>query len=218
VLSARSRVTSSTGWEASSDPLYMYNGGTSMATPLVAGCVAVVRAFLRTVHGVAKPSAALLKALVINGARDIAGQYLPSEADSIPNNSEGFGRLDLQSVVGPYAAGEDLKFWDEGPALDVNQMSEQTVNVPVGAKTLKATLVWTDPPGEGLQSDLDLLVKIGAQERHGNVPASSSDFDRTNNVEQVLWEQVPDGAATVTVRCHKATLAPQSFALVVRVA
>jgi len=218
VLSARSRVTSSTGWELSSDPLYMYNGGTSMATPLVAGCVAVVRAFLRSAHGVDKPSAALLKALVINGAHDLAGQYLPSEADSIPNNSEGFGRLDLQAVVGPYAAGEDLKFWDEASALDTNQKSEQTVNVPVGAKTLKATLVWTDPPGEGLQSDLDLLVKIGAEERHGNVPASSNDFDRTNNVEQVLWDHVPTGTATVTVCCHKVTLAAQSFALVVRVA
>lgn len=218
VLSSRSRATSSEGWGLSSDPLYMFDGGTSMATPLVAGCAAVIRAFLRSAHQLTKPSAALLKALIINGARDLAGQYVPSEADSIPNNSEGFGRLDLQAVVGPYGSGEQLLFWDEGPALDVSQKRQQVVNVPAGAKVLKATLVWTDPPGEGLQSDLDLIVATGNQERHGNMPANSTGFDRVNNVEQVVWENIPAGPVTVTVLGQRVTLAPQNFALVVRVA
>lgn len=217
VLSARSRATNSQGWGVSADPLYMFDGGTSMATPLVAGCVAVIRAFLRTAHQMTKPSAALLKALVINGARDLSGQYVPSEADGIPNNSEGFGRLDLQSVVGPYGPNEQLVFFDENQALDVGQSSQQAVTVPAGAKVLKATLVWTDPPGEGLQSDLDLVVKTGNKERHGNMPATSADFDRTNNVEQVVWENIPAGPVTVKVLCHKVTLAAQNFALVVRI-
>jgi serine protease AprX len=91
VLSTRSRATQSEGWGLSSDPLYMYEGGTSMATPLVAGCVASVRAFLRTAHGINKPSAALLKALIVNGARNVGGQYVPTEAGTIPNNNQGFG-------------------------------------------------------------------------------------------------------------------------------
>jgi hypothetical protein len=78
-------------------------------------------------------------------------------------------------------------------------------------------LVWTDPPGEGLQSDLDLIVKVAGQERHGNMPAGSAEFDRTNNVEQVSWENVPAGPVTVTVSAHRVTLAPQSFALVIRI-
>jgi subtilisin family serine protease len=57
----------------------MFEGGTSMATPLVAGCAAVVRAFLRK-QGLAEPSAALMKAMIINGAHPLAGQYVPSEA------------------------------------------------------------------------------------------------------------------------------------------
>ena len=217
ILSTRSRVTKSKGWKLSSDPLYMFEGGTSMATPLVAGCVANVRAFLRISHGINKPSAALLKALIINGAHDLAGQYVPSEAGPIPNSNEGFGRVDLQAVVGPYGAGETLRFFDEGKALDTGDTAQQVVTVSAGATKLKATLVWTDPPGEGLQSDLDLIVKVGGQEHHGNMPAGSADFDRRNNVEQVVWANVPAGSVTVTVAAHRVTLGPQSFALVVRV-
>ena len=218
ILSTRSRATKSKGWELSADPLYMFEGGTSMATPLVAGCVANVRAFLRTARGVKKPSAALLKALIINGARDLTGQYVPSEATEIPNNNEGFGRVDVQAVVGPYTAGETLAFFDEGKALDVGEKTQQAVTIPAGAKLLKATLVWTDPPGEGLQSDLDLIVHAGAKEQHGNMPAGSTGFDRTNNVEQVIWTNVPAGPVTVTVVAYRVTLGPQNFALVVRVA
>jgi serine protease AprX len=218
ILSTRSRATHSKGWALSSDPLYMFEGGTSMATPLVAGCVATVRAFLRKEHKVKKPSAALIKALVINGARDIAGQYVPSEAGAIPNANEGFGRVDLQAVVGPYGTGETLVFFDEGKALDTGQSTQHVVTVPAGARLLKATLVWTDPPGEGLQSDLDLIVAAGSQERHGNMPAGSSAFDRTNNVEQITWQNIPVGAVKVTLTAHRVTLGPQNFALVVRVA
>ena len=217
ILSTRSRATLSKGWGLSSDPLYMFEGGTSMATPLVAGCIANVRAFLRTSHGLKKPSAALLKALIINGAHDLAGQYVPSEAAGIPNSNEGFGRVDLQAVVGPYGARETLTFFDEAKALDTGEKRERSVTVPAGAKLLKATLVWTDPPGEGLQSDLDLIVKTGGKERHGNMPAGAAGFDRTNNVEQVLWTNVPVGPVTITVAAHRVTLGPQSFALVVRV-
>jgi hypothetical protein len=217
ILSTRSRATASEGWGLSSDPLYMFEGGTSMATPLVAGCVANVRAFLRTSHAITKPSAALLKALMINGARDIAGQYVPSETAGIPNNNEGFGRVDVQAVVGPYGAGETVRFFDEDTALDTGENKQQVITVAAGATVLKATLVWTDPAGEGLQSDLDLMVKAGGQERHGNMPAASTDFDRTNNVEQVAWKNVPAGSVTVVVSAHKVTLAPQKFALVIRV-
>jgi serine protease AprX len=218
ILSTRSRATQSQGWGLSSDPLYMFEGGTSMATPLVAGCMANIRAFLRAAVNVVNPSAALLKAAVINGARDLAGQYAPSEAGPIPNSSEGFGRVDLQAVVGPYAAGETVTFFDESQALDTGAFADTEVTVPAGAKVLKATLVWTDPPGEGLQSDLDLIVTAGGQVRHGNMPAGSTDFDRINNVEQVTWQGIPAGTATVRVHAHRVTLDAQSYALVIRIA
>ncbi len=218
VLSTRSRATMSKGWALSGDPLYFFEGGTSMATPLVAGCMANIRAFLRTVHGMKTPSAALLKALVINGAVDMTGQYMPSEAGAIPNNNEGFGRVDVQAVVGPYGPGETLTFFDENKKLDTGQSESRVIMVPPGVHLLKATLVWTDPPGEGLQSDLDLIVTAGTQTRHGNVAAGSTAFDRVNNVEQVVWSAIPAGAVTIAVNAHKATLGAQDYALVIRVA
>ena len=217
ILSTRSRVTASQGWSASGDPLYMFEGGTSMATPLVAGCAAVIRAFLRTQHGLKKPSAALIKALIINGAHNVGGQYVPSEAGAIPNNSEGFGRVDLQAVVGPYAANETLQFFDESKKLDTGEREDRAIALPAGTKRLKATLVWTDPPGEGLQNDLDLVVSAGRKERHGNVPATSAAFDRTNNVEQVSWERIPAGQVKISVVANSITQARQNYALVVRV-
>jgi serine protease AprX len=50
------------------DERYYHSNGTSMATPLVAGCVAVLRQALVEMSGVKEPSAALLKALIVNGA------------------------------------------------------------------------------------------------------------------------------------------------------
>ncbi|MCS3925403.1 hypothetical protein M2175_000434 [Bradyrhizobium elkanii] len=195
----------------------MFEGGTSMATPLVAGCVAVVRSFLRKSHGLKSPSAALLKALIINGARSIAGQYNPSEAGSVANNSQGFGRVDVQAVVGPLAAKEALQFFDEKKKLDAGDREDRTVTIPAGSSRLKVTLVWTDPPGEGLQSDLDLVVVANKQERHGNMPAGSKDFDRRNNVEQVIFENLPAGEAVISVIAHSIAVAPQNYALVIRV-
>lgn len=217
ILSTRSRAAGvGNGWGPSDDPLFFFDGGTSMATPLVAGCAALVRQHLQT-SGTAQPSAALVKALLINGAHDLRGQYTPSEAGNIPNNSEGFGRVDMPATVGPFDDSVELQFWDEGNALDTGE--EQTFEVTLShlAHQVKVTLVWTDPPGETLQNDLDLIVKTAkGTTRHGNMGSSTKKFDRRNNVEQVTMTTVLPGKVTVTVRAFRAAVSPQSFALVFR--
>lgn len=85
--------------------------------------------------------------------------------------------------------------------------------MPQGAdNTLKITLVWTDPPGAALQNDLDLIVRVGGQERHGNM-GTNPGFDRVNNVEQVSWKGLPAGDAEVVVRAHRITQFAQPYAL-----
>jgi len=69
-LSARATDTKS--WGESSDPKFMYSGGTSMATPLVTGCCAVIRETL-VKNGTPNPGAALIKAVLINGAVELNG-------------------------------------------------------------------------------------------------------------------------------------------------
>ena len=105
ILSARSSEASDSGiFGESDDPRWMYDAGTSMATPLVSGCAAVIRQALEHNHlknvrqalelnppknagARYKPSAALVKAVLINGAVDLAGQYHPSEAGRFPQRN-----------------------------------------------------------------------------------------------------------------------------------
>lgn len=85
ILSARSSLVNDAGlFGTSDDPQWMFEAGTSMATPLVSGCAAVIRQALKsnppTDAPPTYPSAALVKAILINGAVDLVGQYHPTEA------------------------------------------------------------------------------------------------------------------------------------------
>ena len=210
-------ITADRFWGTSSDPLYCYKGGTSMATPLVSGCAAIVRQWLIAERRIARPSAALVKALLINGAVALNGQYQPSECGPRPSFDQGFGRVNLARSLGLANSGT-LELHDEGTPLDgAGDERQFRFDISPHARSIAVTLVWTDMPGERLVNDLDLIVRAGGSERHGNMPAGSSDFDRTNNVEDVSWSEPPSGSALVVIRAHDVALAPQSFALVIRV-
>ncbi len=240
ILSTLSRAASmSSDFGVSTDPLFFFDSGTSMATPLVAGCAAVLRQTLVR-NGFGSPSAALIKALLINGAIDLAGQYNPTEAGASPNNNSGWGRVDLAgSVIIPGPGDPDGGFGEGGPLSegqedgigvtipergkpkhqaddDDDDDDAQPVPAAVGA-TLKVTLVWSDPPGAQLQNDLDLIVVASdGTERHGNM-GTGSGFDRTNNVEQVIWPNMPPGDAKIVFRAFRITQFAQPYAYVWRI-
>jgi hypothetical protein len=239
ILSSLSRAaTASNIFGTSSDPAYFFDAGTSMATPLVAGCCAVLRETL-VKNGMTKPSAALIKALLINGAVQLSGQYNPAEVGPPPNNVSGWGRVDLAGSVIVPGPNPNAGLGEGGP-LKQGQESTITIKVPAGhgglaltkgkkstkkskksvagvgtmgiSPRLKITLVWSDPPGANLQNDLDLIVRAAnGQERHGNM-GTSTGFDRVNNVEQVVWENVPPGDVKITVRAFRITQFPQPYA------
>jgi hypothetical protein len=90
------------------DEAYVMMGGTSMATPLAAGASAVAREWLVNNRGFTNPSAALLKAVMINGTSDMSpGQYGEGADREIPalrpNNVAGWGRVDLVGSLNPLA-------------------------------------------------------------------------------------------------------------------
>src|SRR6266705_6644524 len=129
ILSTRSRHVQhvTTVFGVSADAAYFFDTGTSMAAPLVAGCAAVLRETL-VKNGVATPSAALIKALLINGAVELAGQYSPSEAGPSPNNDSGFGRVNLARSVTIPGLNPGAGLGEGGP---LNQGQEETIEVEI---------------------------------------------------------------------------------------
>ena len=89
------------GWGFHSNEDYLYMGGTSMSTPLVAGSAALIREFFQN-HGHI-PSAAMIKSLLVNGAVNISpGQYPTGSTrrspNQLPNNVIGWGRVNVQGI------------------------------------------------------------------------------------------------------------------------
>jgi hypothetical protein len=98
---------------ASFDPKWWFLAGTSMATSLVAGCAAVLREIWKKTWQ-QDLSAALVKALLINGAIEVPVRYIPGEAGPSPNSSSGYGRVSLSnSIILP--AQTDGGFLEGGP-------------------------------------------------------------------------------------------------------
>ncbi|KAL9100487.1 MAG: hypothetical protein Q9163_004142 [Psora crenata] len=213
ILSARARGLSGAR-PASQDPLYAFMSGTSMACPLVAGCTAVLRETL-VKNGEQNPTAALIKALLINGAVNMRGQYQTADVGPSPNPINGWGRVNLANSVVIPGAQSNGGFNQAGP-LRQGQDDVFAIDIPGGA-TLKITLVWTDFPGPLLQNDLDLIVvAANGEERHGNM-GTGPGFDRINNVEQVIWPGMPAGDARVIIRCARITRGAQDYAYAWRI-
>lgn len=218
IISCRTHAGSSpTGWGAY-DANYIYWGGTSMSTPMVAGAAALVREYYIKIRSV-QPSAALVKATLLNSATDITpGQYAPpypQEVPRRPNNVEGWGRLNLSAAIDPPAP-RVVSFVDETSGLNTGQSRNYAVQVLGNSLPLSVTLVWTDPPGAPLAArelvnNLDLTVT----DPEARVYRGNGVVDAVNNVETVDLLSPVQGAYTVTVSAVNVPTGPQPFALVI---
>jgi subtilisin family serine protease len=199
-------------------PFYWYMGGTSMSTPLTAGTVALIRQYLQRVCLHANPSGALLKAILLHGATPIAGQYVPSEVGAVPDNSQGWGRVNLRNSLFP----DHPVKWEfrDNPADAVGTAEQRNYTFPVVDSTVpfRATLAWTDFPSDpagaiGLVNQLRLsVIAPNGATTQGN-PAN-------NNVQRIVINNPQVGNYTVSVTgVNVPTLAArgerQDFALVV---
>ena len=119
VLSTRAEQVPLGGFpEGIFDDHYAYMSGTSMATPLTAGASALVREWLIKGRNIANPSAALLKAVLINGALQLPGQ-------AVPSLNSGHGRVDLKNTLG----GEYALLVDYAEGLDTDEQKTYTIDV-----------------------------------------------------------------------------------------
>lgn len=199
---------------------YAYSSGTSMATPVAAGAAALVREFYTKKQW--NPSAALVKATLINGAYDMnPGQYglgPAREMSQRPNGVEGFGRVDLVKALTPTPPRSNV--WVDNPTgLSTGQNIRFQYHVQGTADPLTITLVWTDPPGApfalpALVNNLDLSVTDPSGTTfYGNGAAAPG--DTLNNVENIDIARPQAGIYTIQIAGTNIPMGPQTFALVV---
>ncbi len=192
---------------------YIAMCGTSQASPVVAGAAALVHEYWSLKNGGAQPWASTVKGLIIHGSLDEDGPG--------PNYRYGYGVLRIPP---------SLDLVDEAKVRQdaIDQGDELTLDFEATGGEVKATLVWTDPPGptmtaKALVNDLDLSIDAGDADWLPWVldPASPmDDATRGENhrdpVEQVLVDDAAAGdPVTVVVRATEVPMGPQSFTLIV---
>ncbi|WP_035557836.1 S8 family serine peptidase [Hymenobacter sp. IS2118] len=193
-------------------------GGSSESAALVSGISLLLQQAYRDGNGGALPTAALVKAVLLNSANDLGRP----EVDFV----SGFGQAD---ALGAIKTMRDQRFF----TAVASQGNEQvfTIMVPAGQQQLKATLVWNDPAASAgaaraLVNDLDLeLVSRTTGQRwrpwvlsaypHADslvLPARRR-ADHLNNIEQITLAVPAAGAYELRVRGFSVPQGPQPFSL-----
>jgi hypothetical protein len=196
-------------------PDYAFDGGTSIAAGFVSGAAMLARQWYQDRQGVT-PSAALIKATLLNSAADLTpGQYGIDkfrEVPERPNNAEGWGRLDVAMALHPPAP-LSVGFADS-PGLKTGESRTFLLRVTEGEQPLRTLLVWSDYAGApdagiALVNDLDLEVTTPS----GEVFRGNGGGDRRNNVEGVSWPSAEPGVYRFSVKGYNVPQSPQPFAL-----
>jgi len=205
-----------TSCDSSGDTAYTTLCGTSMASPTVCGCSALLMQDYRTNHpGEPDFRNSTLKALLAHNAQDL-------EAVG-PDYKTGYGSIRIQDTV-------DFMRTENFLEGDVNAGTTHSILVFVnpGDTELKITLAWDDVPGTPnvnpvLVNDLDLKVFDPSSQQHfpwtlgglanPSAPAVRTQADHVNNIEQVVVDNPTPGAWRVEVYGYDVPDGPQPFSL-----
>jgi subtilisin family serine protease len=219
--------------------------GTSMAAPTAAGMAALVREYLRRgfypsgietpADAIAQPSAALIKAIMINGSHEIAGTGSGGPA---PNTSQGWGQVRLEQAL--HFDGDARRLWlaDMKTGLRTAHRHEHLLVIdapdPGSPEPLTVTMVWHDYPAL-LHADphgvnhLRLEVETpsgpiwtqklsalgGLEDADPYADASTEDYDTRNTVHRLDFAAPEAGTYRVVVRGIQVAMGDtQTYALV----
>ncbi len=211
---------------------YATLSGTSMATPNVAGTLALLQDYYQSTHSSEIMKSATLKALVIHTADECG-------AEDGPDYRFGWGLVNAEKAA--QLIDKDVTQNNTIDELMVsNSNTTYTRNVSVdGSEPLVVTIVWTDEPGTPvaysldptdpmLVNDLDLKVTQGSTTYYpwkldGSNPSAAATNNGPNHVDNVEKVEINSpSAGTYTIEVSiTGTLAKsngngeQAFALIV---
>lgn len=197
---------------------YMSFGGTSGASPGIAGVSAQLYQAYADANGGALPPSGLIKATLLNTA---------NEAGNIgPDFKFGWG------IVNGLRAGlliEENHFLSDNVSQGNSNL--HSINIPAGTTQVRFMVYWTDPaasPGANpaLVNDLDLVVTDPSNNQllpwildptpdpvTLNLPATQGE-DHLNNMEQVLIDNPETGNHEIEITGFNVPMGPQEYFVV----
>jgi hypothetical protein len=199
---------------------YGPGSGTSGSCPMAAGVAALLIDQYRKIHQT-DPSAELIKAIMINSARDLglAG----------PDYSYGYGMVDAQLAARTISGQEDIKETNKVKSRFIedkikhNQEDVYAFKVPKNKNQLRVTLVWHDKPGKKLINNLDLWARYGNEKKilpltlNPNDPTAPAKKKRNkrDTSEHILVDNPQVGEWTIGVKGKKIPKGLQNYTLVI---
>lgn len=215
---------------ANNNSHYFSTSGTSMSGPMVAGSVGLLMEHQEDLHPGQKLSSAMKKALIIHSADDmISGAAGPDYRFGwgLMNTRKAAEIMSMNNTLGQgVRMTESSLFPNDTIVLDLIATDEGII---------RATLVWTDVPGEiqsptlnpsnlSLVNDLDMILTDVVNTTYlpyilnpssPASPATTGDNFR-DNVEMIHVENVPSGEAYTLKIHHKGSLlTDQKIALII---
>jgi len=214
-----------------------YMSGTSMATPITSGNLAIIRQYLAegwyangakgSGSAITSPSSALMKAILLNGGQQIESVYQTNGSQTpsaMYDNHQGFGLMNLSTTLP--LSGTNSFFIDLQDRMEMTPNGQHVNGYAIqntcGTDDFSATLVWTDPAAASsgctscLVNDLDLTVIVDGATKRPNGITDTSLRDSSNNVERVsLTGLVGSESISVVVSGTNLSSATQNYALVV---
>ncbi len=209
---------------------YGWSTGTSMACPTASGSAVLLQEYYERLFPGQSMLSSTLKALIIHTADDLGNPG--------PDYSFGWGLMNTQAAADHITEHNDITDQHniiEG-LLNVSNPSDTYEVIWDGSSPIRATLCWTDPPGDAqsglnnptlvLENDLDLrVIALGGSPIYlpyvldpDNPASNATTGDNTrDNVEQVFI-QSPSTSGEYTIQVgHKYSLIDdeQQYSLII---